>query len=200
MLAYIKGILDTKSKGIVIVDVGGLGYKIYMSDTSIEKLGNVGETVKIHTYYKVREDDISIYGFITKEELRMFELMLSVSGVGSKTALVLLSVLTPAQFAIAVISNDIKTITKVPGIGAKSAQRIILELKDKLKNETQEIEEDIIKVEKISIENENIQESISALQVLGYTRKEIEKTLEKIDISELSVEEIIKKGLVALSK
>lgn len=201
MLAYIKGILDTKAKGMVIVDVGGLGYKIFMSDTSIEKLGNIGEQVKIHTYYKVREDDISIYGFNTKEELRMFELMISVSGIGSKTALVVLSILTPEDFAIAVVSNDVKTITKVPGIGAKSAQRMILELKDKLKAEAIEGEiHENNKAIKKQQNNENVDEAITALQVLGYLRKDIEKALEKIDLTDLSLEDIIKKGLVMLSK
>lgn len=201
MLAYIKGILDTKEKGMIIVDVGGLGYKIFMSESSIEKLGNIGEAVKIHTYYKVREDDISIYGFNTKEELRMFELMLSVSGIGSKTALVVLSVLTPADFAIAVVSNDIKTIIKVPGIGAKSAQRMILELKDKLNAEAIEVEinENSKSINNVK-KNENVEEAITALQVLGYLRKDIEKVIEKIEVEDLSLEDIIKRGLLMLSR
>ena len=112
MLAYIKGTLETKMTDYIVVDVGGLGYKIYMSNAGIEKLGKIGEKIKVHTYYKVREDDISIYGFNTLEELRMFELLISVSGVGAKTALIMLAECEPSEFALAVISEDVKTLTR----------------------------------------------------------------------------------------
>lgn len=112
MLAYIKGKLEMKMTGYIVIDVGGLGYKIYMSDVGIEKLGSLGETVKVHTYYKVREDDISIFGFNTLEELKMFELLIGVSGVGAKTALTMLATCEPSEFALAVISEDIKTLTR----------------------------------------------------------------------------------------
>ena len=137
MLAYIKGTLEMKMTGYIVIDIGGLGYKVFMSEVGIEKIGNIGETVKVHTYYKVREDDISIFGFNTLEELKMFELLISVSGVGAKTALTMLAVCEPSEFALAVISEDVKTLTAIPGIGAKSAQRIILELKDKITKEQQ---------------------------------------------------------------
>lgn len=112
MLAYIKGTLEMKMTGYVVIDVGGLGYKVFMSDVGIEKLGTIGETVKVHTYYKVREDDISIFGFNTLEELKMFELLIGVSGVGAKTALTMLAVCEPSEFALAVISDDVKTLTR----------------------------------------------------------------------------------------
>lgn len=206
MLAYIKGTLEMKMTGYVVIDIGGLGYKIFMSDSGIEKLGNIGEIVKVHTYYKVREDDISIFGFNTLEELRMFELLISVSGVGAKTALAMLAVCEPTEFALAIISEDIKTLTQIPGIGAKSAQRIILELKDKIKKE-QQIQEltTAVKGEKtkveVAIENsQKIDEAIAALQVLGYNKKEIEKALDKIDKTELTTEDLIRKGLCILGK
>ena len=215
MLAYIKGTLEIKMTGYVVIDVGGLGYKIFMSDTGIEKIGNIGETVKVHTYYRVREDDISIFGFNTQEELKMFELLISVSGVGAKTALTMLAICEPSEFALAVISEDIKTLTTIPGIGPKSAKRIILELKDKIKKE-QQIEELTNTTNKITpnenietnikvkqaIENDNkILEAIAALQVLGYNRKSIEKAFERIENKkELSTEELIKKGLLLLGK
>ena len=189
MLAYIKGTLEMKMTGYIVIDVGGLGYKVFMSDSGIEKLGNIGETVKVHTYYKVREDDISIFGFNTLEELKMFELLISVSGVGAKTALGMLAVCEPTEFALAVITEDVKTLTQMPGIGAKSAQRIILELKDKIKKE-QQIQELTKATERISgaktkleekIENEEkIDEAIAALQVLGYNKREIEKAFDKL--------------------
>jgi len=200
MFAYIKGTLEYKMEGYVIVDVRGMGYKIFMSETGIEKLGNVGDTVKVHTYLKVREDDMSLFGFNTGEELSMFELLISVSGVGAKTALNMLSCIEPSKFALAVITNDLKTLTKIPGVGVKSAQRIVLELKDKLKtekavntNENSEIAQ--------SIEKDNkLEDAVSALQVLGYNRKEIEKVFEKVEISESSVEDLIKKGLQLLGR
>ena len=138
MFAYIKGSLEMKFKNYLVIDVGGLGYKIFMSENSINTIGDIGTIVKVFTYYRVREDDISIYGFKTQEELRMFELLLSVSGIGAKSALTMLSCVSPSDFAVAVISNNVKLLTQIPGIGTKSAQRIILELKDKLKAEQSE--------------------------------------------------------------
>ena len=202
MLAYIKGTLEMKMTGYIVIDVGGLGYKIFMSDVGIERLGNIGEMVKVHTYYRVREDDISIFGFNTLEELKMFELLIGVSGVGAKTALTMLAVCEPSEFALAVITEDIKTLTAIPGIGAKSAQRIILELKDKIKKEQQiqEIEKQVSpKIQKAIEEDDKILEAIAALQVLGYHRKEIEKAFQKMkDKQSLSTEELIKKGLSVL--
>ena len=201
MLAYIKGSLETKYKNYVVIDVGGLGYKVFMSESAINSLGEIGEIIKVHTYYRVREDDISIYGFKTQEELRMFELLISVSGVGAKSALVMLSCIEPSEFAIAVISNNVKLLTQVPGIGPKSAQRIILELKDKLKAEQSELDEEKLENKKSnSIKvSENIQEATSGLMVLGYTRKDIEKSFKHLDVENLSVEDLIKKGLILLT-
>lgn len=200
MFAYINGKLEYKMEGYVIVDVNGIGYKIFMSQNAIDNLGGIGQTVKIHTYLKVREDDMSLFGFNTVEELSMFELLISVSGVGAKTALVMLSSIEPSKFALAVITNDLKTLTKIPGVGAKSAQRIVLELKDKLKTD-KVVEQNADSQIKETIEKDNKQEdAISALQVLGYNRKDIEKIFEKIEVTELSVEELIKKGLQLLGR
>lgn len=201
MFAYIKGGLEVKTNGYVVIDVGGVGYKIYMSETAIDKLGAIGEIVKIHTYVRVREDDISIFGFNTNEELRMFELLLSVSGIGAKSALVILSNVSASAFALAVINNDINLLKKLPGIGPKTAQRVILELKDKIEKETQlnaynEVSQEI---KEALIDDEKIKEAVSALKVLGYTNKEIQKALENVD-KNLSVEDIIRKGLINLSR
>lgn len=198
MIAYVKGILQNKSNDYVIVDVSGIGYKVYMSETSMEKLGNIGDIVKIHTYYRVREDDISLFGFNTVEELRMFELLISVSGVGAKTAVAMLACVTPSEFAIAVIQNDISKLTKIPGIGAKSAQRIVLELKDKLKKDENVNKVEDVKIKEVIKDDTKISDSITALQVLGYNRKEIEKAIEKLDTKDMTVEDIIKRGLVIL--
>ena len=203
MFAYIKGNLEVKTNGYVVIDVNGIGYKIFMSETAINKLGQIGEIVKIHTYVRVREDDISIFGFNTNEELRMFELLLSVSGIGAKSALVILSNVSVSSFALAIINNDVNLLKKLPGVGPKTAQRVILELKDKLKkeneivaNEDREVS-DTIKA--AIIDDEKIAEATAALKVLGYTGKEIEKALEKVDAN-LSVEDIIRKGLLNLAR
>lgn len=198
MYAYIKGSLEVKTKGYIVIDVNGIGYKIFMSETAISKLGEIGEIIKVYTYLKVKEDEMSLYGFNTNEELRMFELLLTVSGVGAKSAISILSNISPSSFALAVISDDISKLKSLPGIGPKGAQRIILELKDKLNKE--ETEQNKLDIEQKVKENEKVLEAISALQVLGYTRKEIEKALEKVDKETLSVEEIIKKGLLNLSR
>ena len=196
MFAYIKGSLEMKSNGHIVIDINGLGYKVFMSQNNIDTIGELHDIIKVFTYVKVREDDISIYGFKTQEQLKMFELLISVSGVGAKSALVMLSCIEPSDFAIAVISNDIKVLTKVPGIGNKSAQRIILELKDKLKEE--QLEENSSK--KTKDNSENINEAISGLMVLGYSKKDIEKAFEHLDIDNLSIEDLIKKGLILLSQ
>ena len=199
MFAYIKGSLEMKSSGYIVIDINGLGYKVFMSQNNIDTIGELHNIIKVFTYVKVREDDISIFGFKTQEELKMFELLISVSGVGAKSALVMLSCIEPSDFAIAVISNDVKVLTKVPGIGNKSAQRIILELKDKLKEE--QIEEKLKDSSKKTKDNsENINEAISGLMVLGYSKKDIEKAFEHLDIDNLSIEDLIKKGLILLSQ
>lgn len=200
MFAYIKGSLEIKTTGYVVIETGGIGYKIFMSEPAIERLGEVGENVKVHTYFRVREDDVSIYGFNTNEELRMFELLLSVSGVGAKSSIAILSNITPSSFALAVISDDIATLKKLPGVGAKTAQRIILELKDKLKTEETIGKESSEGIKEAKIEDEKVKEAISALQVLGYSRKEIQVAFEKIDVTTLSVEDMIRKGLNNLAR
>lgn len=202
MYAYIKGTLEIKTTGYVVVETNnGIGYKIFMSESAIERLGEIGSSVKVFTYMRVREDDISLYGFNTNEELRMFELLLSVSGIGAKSAINILSNITPSSFALAVITNDVNTLKKLPGIGAKSAQRVILELKDKLKTEEAEAKIENSKEIQVAIkEDDKVQEAMSALQVLGYSKKEIEVAMQKIDTSALSVEDIIRKGLNNLAR
>ena len=202
MFAYIKGTIEEKSSKYVVIDVLGIGYKIFMTDSSINALGEIGDTVKVHTHYHVREDEISLYGFLTNEELHMFELLIQVSGIGVKSAISVLSNIDASSFALAVLSNDVDALKKIPGVGPKSAQRIILELQDKLKKESTEL---MIQAGKEEIEKEikhsqNIEEAIQALQILGYNKREIEKAFEKLANTDVSVEELIKKGLSILSK
>ena len=204
MLAYIKGELVVKARGYVVIDVGGLGYKVFMSELAMERVGKIGDIVKVHTYYRVMEDDISIFGFNTSEELRLFELLISVSGIGAKTAITMLGTMEPGDFAIAIITEDINTLKKLPGIGAKTAGRIVLELKDKLKKERQIEElsvaaEGINKIQSVVEKDTKLEEAFTALQVLGYNSKDIEKVMQKIDKS-LCLEEIIRAGIKELSR
>ena len=199
MFAYIKGILEIKANNYVVIDVSGIGYKIFMSASNIDKIGETEDKVKVFTYYYVREDIVNLYGFLTDEELRMFELLINVSGIGAKSAITMLSEITPTDFALSVISNDVTKLTKIQGIGAKTAQRIILELKDKLKTEQSISKQDTKIQEKIS-EETNYEEAISALQILGYNKREIEKALEKLELQGLSIEDIIRKALNILGK
>ena len=171
-----------------------------MPQNAIEKVGNIGDNVKIHTYYYVREDNISLYGFLTSEELRMFELLIQTSGIGAKSALTILANIEPHQFALAVITNDDAKLTKIPGIGKKTAARMILELKDKMKIELDGVTKDDSEVKETIELTENVEEAISALQVLGYNKKEIEKVFEKEELKDLSVEDIIRKGLALLGR
>ena len=190
MIAYLKGELVVKSEEYIIIEVQGIGYKVFMSKKSIDELQE-NRQVRVYTYLKVREDDISLFGFNTNEELHMFELLISVGGIGAKSAITILSNITPSRFALAVITNEVNTLKKLPGIGPKTAQRIILELKDKIKTE------EAIGAETSELEKEEFEEVIQALQVLGYRRYEINKILPKIKSE--SLEERIKEALQYLA-
>ena len=197
MIAYLKGRLEVKSKEYIIIEVNGIGYKVFMSGSSINELER-GTDVKVFTYMKVREDDVSLYGFLNNEELVTFELLIGVGGIGAKSAISILSNITPSKFALAVITNDVNSLKKLPGIGAKTAQRIILELKDKMK--TEEAIESNNEIE-IAIKLDSKEEdALEALSVLGYIKEDIEKVLVSINTKDLSLEEIIKQGLKYLGK
>lgn len=194
MYYYIKGTLVQKSDNYIVVDANGVGYMIYTSLNSMQNTGEVGKKITIYTYLHVREDVMDLFGFTTIEEKNMFMQLISVSGVGPKAALSILSVTTPAKFAVAVITNDVKTITKASGVGPKMAQRVILELKDKMKTDELEID---LEDESDDILSDNRSEAISALVVLGYSLNDAQKAVKGID-GTLSVEEIIKKALAGL--
>lgn len=194
MYYYIKGTLVQKSDNYIVVDANGVGYMIYTSLNSMQNTGEIGKKITIYTYLHVREDVMDLFGFTTIEEKNMFMQLISVSGVGPKAALSILSVTTPAKFAVAVITNDVKTITKASGVGPKMAQRVILELKDKMKTDELEID---LEDESDDILSDNRSEAISALVVLGYSLNDAQKAVKGID-GTLSVEEIIKKALAGL--
>ena len=194
MISYIKGTLVHRGNGVVVVEASGLGYEIFVSAATLSVLPEVGETVKIHTHMNVKEDGISLYGFSTAEELELFHRLISVTGVGPKGALGFLSQLKPQEIILAILSDDVKTLSKAPGVGRKTAQRVILELKDKFKG--LEIE-DIPKEEIFAPSSDYEGEAVSALVVLGYSPQEAKNALRG---AEGSVEEMIKMGLKNLAK
>lgn len=195
MFSYIKGEVKIKANNFIAVDVNNVGFKIFMTEKEIQQI-EIGNIVKVYTYMRVKEDDISLFGFLSNDELTMFELLISVGGIGAKSATQILSNIEPTDFALSVITEDVSKLKKLPGIGAKTAQRIILELKDKIKtNEAITNEESETSV----VSSQNVQDAIDALQVLGYNRKSIQKAFEKIVTNGKSVEELIKEGLKELA-
>lgn len=198
MYAYIKGILAEITEDAIIVENQGIGYEIAVPGQVFDYLPSVGEEVKIYTYHYVREDAILLYGFLTKEDVRIFKMLIGVSGIGPKGALAILSVLSTDDLRFAILGDDAKAIAKAPGVGAKTAQRVIIELKDKLSLEDafeQKLANQAQKVElnpAVGVKNE----AILALTSLGYSQSEALKVLQGIEISpDDQVEDVLKMAL-----
>lgn len=201
MYEYIRGQFQGISKDYVVIELNNIGYKIFTSGNTMSNMPKVSEEVLLYLEQIVREDFIGLYGFTTREELEMFKLLLSINGVGAKAALSLLSISTVNNLKYAIMMGDEKHITRAPGIGKKTAQRIILELKDKLKLDELVKEEDSL-MDGIIEENDysfNINETLGALVALGYTEKEAQKALEKVDKT-LTLESMIKESLKLLMR
>ena len=207
MFYYISGKLAYATPTTAVIDAGGVGYKLTISENTYNSLPprhTVDVPIaKLFTYMAVREDGIELFGFASETELSSFKMLLSVSGVGPKAAISILSLLTPEKFALAVCTEDRKTISKANGIGPKTAARIILELKDKLLKETDLNEvanSSIESVSPIKTNSGKLAEAQDALLVLGYSRSEALNVLKRIDTQTLELEEIIKKALKLLMK
>lgn len=209
MYYYIKGELVASTLNMAVVDAGGVGYKMTISENTYRSLPRRGEkppVVTLYTYLSVREDGIELFGFESERELSSFKMLTSVSGVGPKAAMAILSLLTPEKFALAVCTEDRKTISKANGVGPKTAARIILELRDKLMKETN-IDDDL-SAAMLDHSAEaagapargKLSEAMDALLVLGYTRAEAQNALKTIDTQALSIEDIIKEALKKLMK
>lgn len=197
MYSYIKGILTDMEEDTVVVETGGIGYKIYTTEQTYDSLPSIGEEIKLYTYLNVREDAMILYGFLTKDDLRVFQLLIGVSGIGPKGALAILSVMTTDDLRFAILGEDAKAISKAPGIGAKTAQRLILELKDKFS-----LEDALEQKSKHSRENgtDSIKgvknEAVQALVALGYSSSEALKAIGNAEITaDTDVEEILKIAL-----
>ena len=208
MFYYISGKLAMANPTTAVIDAGGVGYKLTISENTYNSLPPrhtvESPTAQLFTYMAVREDGIELFGFANEQELSSFKLLLTVSGVGPKAAISILSLLTPEKFALAVCTEDRKTISKANGIGPKTAARVILELKDKLMKETDLSEAAQASFSEtaspVRTNSGKLSEAQDALMVLGYSRSEALNVLKNIDTQSLGLEEIIKKALTLLMK
>ena len=196
MISYIKGILEDMSPGMVVVDNHGIGYQM-MVPMRGESFPKIGQEIKIYTHMHVREDDVSLFGFLSKEEKEAFELLIGVNGIGPKVGLSVLSTLSVYELKMVVISEDVKTISKTPGLGPKGAKKLILELKDKLSFE--ELEEDGVGAEIFDTSadsSDSVMITIEGLVSLGYSKSEAAIAVNKVeDAKDLTPEELLKKAL-----
>ena len=196
LFSYLNGTVAALEGNLAVVDCGGVGFACYTTSYTQSQL-RVGQPQKLYTYCSIREDAFDIFGFATKEERSCFERLLSVSGVGPKAALAILSATTPDRFTLAVITGDEKALTAAPGIGKKLAQRIILELKDKIAGEQMRLDVSG-PVPGAPVDGGKVAEATAALTVLGYSQAEIGAALRGVDTEKLSVEEIVRQCLRAM--
>ena len=193
MFYYLNGIVAETGPNLAVIDCGGVGYACATTNYTLAHLKR-GEKSKLYTYLHVREEIFEIYGFSSQAELNSFKMLIGVSGVGPKAALAILSATTPDQLALAIVTGDEKSLTAAQGIGKKIAQRIILELKDKLAKEQTSFASDGAAVH-IPVRNDKSGEAAAALAVLGYTSQDISVALKGIDMDALPLEEIIRQAL-----
>lgn len=207
MLAYIKGTLEEVEEDCIVVDHQGMGYRIYTSGMDIGMLPSPGQTVKLHLYMHLREDAITLFGFLSKDALHLFELLISVSGIGPKAGLAILSALSVNDIYLAILSGDVKALTKANGVGSKGAQRVIIELKDKLKldsllensdtmqNHTKTSVSDISGAPGNGIISGNpIAATAMALTSLGYTQSEAMQAIKQVEQADTMTEETLLKA------
>lgn len=206
MISYIKGELTEISEEGIILEANGLGYEVRMPLSSLSGLPRTGSQIKIYTYLHVREDAVGLFGFLTRDDLKVFKLLITVNGIGPKGALGILSAITPDDLRFAVLSDDVKTIAKAPGIGTKTAGKLILELKDKLKLEDafeQKLTNQLEGQLNLSGTGVNLsdvrKEAIEALVVLGYSQADAAKAVRNIELKEgMTSEDVLKQSLKRL--
>lgn len=199
MIQFIRGELVGVEEDRILVDVGGVGYGIFMSGQAMGRLPQIGREVKIYTYLNVKEDAMQLFGFLTRDDLRVFKLLIGVNGIGPKGGQAILSVLTPDDLRFAVMANDVKAISAAPGIGKKTAEKLILELKDKLHVEDA-LEHVVSTADTSGASTDNFREvtseAIQALVALGYGNTEALKAVKQVEITpEMSVNEVLKQAL-----
>lgn len=201
MFYYVEGTVALLKQGLAVIDCGGVGYACHASQNTIGKL-KIGARARLLTYLNVREDIFELYGFIDEEEQSCFEMMIGVSGVGPKAALSILSVAPPDRLALSIITGDEKMLMQAPGIGKKIAQRIVLELRDKMSKEQLETASSVspVAVAAASGGVNHTQEAVAALMVLGYSQAEALQAMEGLDAAQMEAEEIIRQCLKKLVK
>ena len=196
MFYYLNGTITILDTNLAVVDCGGVGYACHTTNYTIAKL-QIGKQARLFTYCNIKEEAFDIYGFYTREELSCFERLLSVGGVGPKAALAILSVVTPDQFTLAVMTQDAKTLTMAQGVGKKMAQRILLELKDKIAGSQLELSGAQMETGS-PVHGSKTAEATAALAALGYSQQEIALALKGVDVQSMSVEEIVRQALRAM--
>lgn len=201
MYAYIKGELAEINTDHIVIEAGGIGYQVFISLQTFDYLPSVGENLKIYTYLYLREDAMILYGFLTKDDLELFKLLISVSGIGPKGGLAILSTLEADDLRFAILSGDAKAISKAPGVGGKTAQRVILELKDKLSLEDAfEAKTEHVQKNAAAAGGSVKNDAVMALTALGYSSTESLKAVSTVEITEdMDVEEVLKAALKHLS-
>ena len=197
MIYSLHGEVIHLSQNLIVIECGGVGYACRSTSTAVSK-ATIGEKLKLYTYLSVREDAVELFGFADESELNCFKMLISVSGVGPKVALAILSDITPQEFALAVVNDDSKTITRAQGVGSKLAQRIILELKDKIKKDSSFTSSEIPKIDLSAAPNNAVSGALTALMVLGFSNNQAQKALDGLS-EEMTVQELVKEGLKRLS-
>ena len=191
MFYHLRGTVEELAPNLVVLDCGGVGYALNATANTVSRL-KAGESAKLYVCEIIGETNFDLYGFYDKNEKRSFEMLISVSGIGPKAALSILSYNSPESLALSVINNDVKTLTVAPGVGKKIAQRVILELKDKISKELSVESDTIPTIMMPKGENTQVADALTALGVLGYTSAEVSPALKKLDVSGMSAEQIIK--------
>lgn len=190
MYGHFKGIVDSVFEDRIILDVNDIGYEIFMPESEIISIKEKKEKLKLYTYLNVREDEMKLFGFLSQNNLDFFKKLTSVSGVGPKMALGIISNIDPSEMCVAIATENILALKQIPGIGPKMAQKIIFELKDKVQKE--DLQKASKSVGKTISKNKNIDEAITALEVLGYSKREIKEVVDKLNITDEKVEDIIR--------
>lgn len=200
MLYNIKGKLTVADVNFIVVECGGIGFKCFTTVNTAKTVGEIGKEVNVYTYLAVREDAMDLYGFSTIAELDAFKLLITVSGIGPKAAVAILSELTPDKLALCIASGDSKSITRAQGVGKKTAERVVLELKDKMGSISITADNSGVVANVLSVsENENATEAVEALVALGYSQSDAAMAVSSLDKS-MSVDEMIRFGLKQLAK
>lgn len=203
MIRFIHGELAEISDGMIVVEAGGIGYGIRVPLSVMSGLPGIGQEIKIYTYFALRQDAVELYGFLSKEDRSMFTMLLSVSGIGPKGALAILGALTPDDLRMAIVTGDSKAISRAPGVGGKTAQRVVLELKDKL--DATAVFEQALQSGNGSSQESAVypsaqKEAIEALIALGYSNQEAARAVKKVEITgDMTVDEILKLSLKNLA-